>query len=132
MKQLSSRKQLARHSTKVICQAEFTLIRARALLAAKARGGERKTMPQLDLIIRYQASRYHGQEWPLSPARIFQAMIAAAAEIGALDLYAPALRWLEQLAPPVMVASAATHADSNGIRHLLSNDNQFEHKKSDG
>jgi CRISPR-associated protein Csb2 len=47
-------------------------------------------------------------EWPPSPLRVFQALTAAAAarwnERSRLERAAPALRWLEGLPPPVIVA----------------------------
>jgi CRISPR-associated protein Csb2 len=51
-------------------------------------------------------------EWPPSPLRVFQALIAAAAarwnERTRLSTAVPALSWLQQQTPPVIVACAAT------------------------
>ena len=51
-------------------------------------------------------------EWPPSPLRVFQAVVAAAAarwgEQGRLTTAVPALKWLEGLGPPIIVAPAAT------------------------
>ncbi len=50
--------------------------------------------------------RYHGRpEWPPSPARLFQALVAASANGARLDeKVAQSLDWLEALAPPVIAA----------------------------
>ena len=72
-------------------------------------------MPQhLRLTITFLDSRFHGRrdggepEWPPSPLRLYQAIVAAAAaptgHIGTLE---PALRWLENLSPPTILAPVA-------------------------
>ena len=73
-------------------------------------------MPQSLLIaVRFHEGRYHGREdgfsgsdgWPPSPARLFQALVAGAAEGGQLRSEDQrALKWLEQLNPPQIVAPA--------------------------
>lgn len=54
-------------------------------------------------------------EWPPSPMRLFQSLVAASAgrfnERTHLEHSAPALRWLEQQADPIIVAPEATRAD---------------------
>lgn len=59
--------------------------------------------------VRLHDGRYHGRpEWPPSPARLFQALVAGAAEGAALrGEDAAALAWLEGLDPPVIAAPAA-------------------------
>lgn len=60
--------------------------------------------------IRFHDGRYHGQdrgqpEWPPSPARLFQALVAGGARGGQLEEDAEAaLRWLEAQPPPLVVA----------------------------
>ena len=55
-------------------------------------------------------SNYHGlgdgdkAEWPPSPLRAFQSVVAAAAARQRLLVLAPALKWLEQQAAPIVVA----------------------------
>lgn len=55
-------------------------------------------------------ARYHGMsqgapEWPPAPARVFQALVAGAARGTSLpDAVQPALRWLEELPPPLIAA----------------------------
>ena len=68
------------------------------------------------IAIRFYEGRYHGHEdrfngvdgWPPSPARLYQALLAGAvrgAQLAAAD--ESALRWLEHLPPPRIVAPAA-------------------------
>lgn len=57
----------------------------------------------------------HGEpEWPPSPLRLYQAIVAAAAarwnERRGLGHAEPALKWMEQLPPPVIVAPKARKA----------------------
>jgi CRISPR-associated protein Csb2 len=55
-------------------------------------------------------ARYHGihqdaPEWPPAPARVYQAMVAGVARGSTLpDAFVPALRWLECLQPPLILA----------------------------
>lgn len=63
--------------------------------------------------VRFIGPRYHGlepdgrPEWPPSPARLFQALVAAAAHGAALAKEdRSALEWLERLDPPIIAAPA--------------------------
>lgn len=60
------------------------------------------------ICVRFHDGRYHGAgDWPPSPARLFQALVAAAAK-SALDRTSrEALAWLEKQAAPVIAAPAA-------------------------
>lgn len=59
----------------------------------------------LVISVRLHDSRYHGTpEWPPSPARLFQALVAGAASQGTLAVDVPALTWLERLAAPTIGA----------------------------
>lgn len=81
------------------------------------------------LSIHFLDSRFHGRgdgghaEWPPSPLRAFQALVAAAGARRRGDGFAlegPALRWLEELSeksPPVIVAPAA---EPSGVGYRLS------------
>jgi CRISPR-associated protein Csb2 len=62
-------------------------------------------MPCLVVSVRFHDGRYHGQsDWPPSPARLFQALVAAAAEGEALaEEDQRAFEWLESLEAPVIV-----------------------------
>ena len=58
----------------------------------------------LDLTVRFLDDRYHGSDWPPSPARLFQALVAgsktgAPAREWNADRQG-ALEWLESLEPP--------------------------------
>lgn len=65
----------------------------------------------LVLTIRLHDGRYHGMpvsEWPPSPARIFQALVAGVARGADIPKrFADALGWLERLPPPVIAAPSA-------------------------
>ncbi len=70
-------------------------------------------MPCLLLTIRFHDQRYHGfnsagrAEWPPSPARLFQALIAGVARGANLDENdGKALEWLERLDAPIIAAPA--------------------------
>jgi CRISPR-associated protein Csb2 len=67
-------------------------------------------MPRALLIsVRFHDGRYHGRpEWPPSPARLFQALLAGAAKGKSLAVDdRNALIFLERLSPPVIAAPAA-------------------------
>lgn len=64
-------------------------------------------MPKILLIsVRFHDGRYHGTgDWPPSPARLFQALVAGIGQDGPLDDDASKpLEWLEELDPPVIAA----------------------------
>src|SRR5712692_2491434 len=66
-------------------------------------------MPRaLRLSVRFHDGRYHGRpEWPPSPARLFQALLAGAAKGNALSADdRDALSWLERLDRPIIAAPA--------------------------
>src|SRR4051812_10293479 len=56
--------------------------------------------------VRFHDGRYHGTaDWPPSPARLFQALVAGIGQEGPLnDNMSRPLEWLEELAPPVIAA----------------------------
>jgi CRISPR-associated protein Csb2 len=66
-------------------------------------------MPALLLSVHFHDGRYHGMgDWPPSPARLFQALVAGAARGETLsDEVVKALKWLEGLAPPFIVSPSA-------------------------
>src|SRR5438128_9424211 len=62
-------------------------------------------MPNILLIsVRFHDGRYHGTgDWPPSPARLFQALVAGIGQDGPLsDEVSKPLEWLEELDPPVI------------------------------
>jgi len=70
------------------------------------------TRKTLALRVQLFEGRYHGQpisEWPPSPARLFQALLAAA---GTSQEWEGALTWLEGLPPPSIAAPRARRGQS--------------------
>jgi CRISPR-associated protein Csb2 len=63
-------------------------------------------MTALLISVRFHDGRYHGRpDWPPSPARLFQALVAGAAQGKTLaEEDCPAFAWLETLDPPVISA----------------------------
>mgnify|MGYP001361154727 CR=1 FL=1 len=68
------------------------------------------------LSFRFLSPWFHGRgdegapEWPPSPLRAFQAVVAAAARAGVLESNRSALLWLEQRAAPLIIAQEAVEA----------------------
>lgn len=65
----------------------------------------------LDLTVRFLTDRYHGRDWPPSPARLFQALVAGA-KTGPVaahweDRHQSALEWLERQENPEIFARAS-------------------------
>ncbi len=58
------------------------------------------------LSVRFHEGRYHGTgDWPPTPARLFQALVAGAGLKGPMQANdVKALEWLESLSPPIMAA----------------------------
>ncbi|MEX0641972.1 MAG: type I-U CRISPR-associated protein Csb2, partial [Pirellulales bacterium] len=79
-------------------------------------------MSYLCFTIRFLQPYYHGRcdgaepEWPPSPLRLFQALVAAASQRWRDDRFygdaATALRWLEEQPTPVIVAANGRRAES--------------------
>lgn len=81
-------------------------------------------MPRaLLLSVRFHDGRFHGRpEWPPSPARLFQALVAGAANGAALDHPdIDALAWLESLDPPV-IAAPSGRATKGFTNYVPNND----------
>lgn len=83
-------------------------------------------MPSLLLSVRFFGPRYHGlepdghPEWPPSPGRLFQALVAAAARGAALLAEDKnALTWLERLDPPLIAAPPRN--DGQPFSHFMPN-----------
>lgn len=72
---------------------------------------------------RFLSPWFHGRgdggapEWPPSPLRAFQAVVAAAGRAGTLDSVCTSLKWLEQCAAPQVLASLASDVEQG---YLLS------------
>lgn len=74
------------------------------------------------IYVRFHDGRYHGMgDWPPSPARLFQALVAAAALPGLDDVKREALRWLEKLDVPT-IAAPAEHKGRNIKLFVPNND----------
>ena len=65
----------------------------------------------LHITVRWLDDRFHGlagrsgpPEWPPSPYRLFQALVAGAARAGRLDALRSSLHWLESQPPPLIIA----------------------------
>lgn len=72
--------------------------------------------------VRFHDGRYHGAgDWPPSPARLFQALVAAAVLPGLDTDQRNALRWLETLSAPTIAAPAA-HSGQNVNLFVPNND----------
>jgi CRISPR-associated protein Csb2 len=70
-------------------------------------------------------SAYHGvkegkNEWPPSPLRVFQAVVAAAAARRRVNELGPALKWLEQQTLPIILASIPLSTSDRSPGYLLS------------
>ncbi len=65
-------------------------------------------MPTLRITVDWLGRVYHGAEWPPSPLRLYQAMIAGyAAHRRGDSAFEPAMRHLETLSPPTIFAPVA-------------------------
>ena len=82
------------------------------------------------LVVRFHEGRYHGTgPWPPAPARLFQALVAGAAEGGAIPRSSGvALEPLEGLEPPAIVAPPARAGQS--FRSFVPN-NDLDSKGAD-
>ena len=63
-------------------------------------------------------NRFHGEDWPCSPARLFRALLAGSMTGGNRDsqtIVEPALRWLERLPAPEIDAVSADPGDTYRI-----------------
>lgn len=78
----------------------------------------------LIITVRFHDARYHGAgDWPPSPARLFQALVAGIGQDGPLgaDASKP-LEWLEALAPPVIAAPQMTIGMTIPMHFVPNND----------
>jgi CRISPR-associated protein Csb2 len=81
-------------------------------------------MSALILHIRLHDGRYHGEgDWPPSPARLFQALVAGAglgSQIKEDEI--TALKWMEEQDPPIIGAPHARRADQRVLLYMPNND----------
>jgi CRISPR-associated protein Csb2 len=83
----------------------------------------------LEIEVTFTAGQFHGEEWPPSPARLFQALVAAShhgahglIHLGVRD---EALRWLERQEPPSILAPEAVRQREHLINYVPNNDDEF-------
>lgn len=81
-------------------------------------------MPALVLHVRLHDGRYHGEgDWPPSPGRLFQALVAGASLGGALmKTEKEALEWLEHQPPPVIAVPLAWQPRRGVLLYMPNND----------
>ena len=80
----------------------------------------------LEIEATFTAGHFHGDEWPPSPARLYQALVAASHH-GAHGLIHQtvrdeALRWLENQNPPTIFAAEAIRQREHLINYVPNND----------
>lgn len=80
----------------------------------------------LHVYVTFTAGHYHGNEWPPSPARLFQALVAATHR-GAYGLIHAevrdhALEWLESLTAPVIMAPHVDTSREDITNYVPNND----------
>ncbi|OQX63110.1 MAG: type I-U CRISPR-associated protein Cas5/Cas6 [Desulfococcus sp. 4484_241] len=90
-------------------------------------------MKTLCITIHFLDERFHGQgdygpEWPPSPFRLFQAMLAASSRNG--NDADDAFQWLEQLSPPQILAPQASEA-KRFKTYVPNNDSDKKFKRQD-
>ena len=83
----------------------------------------------LEIEVTFTVGHFHGEEWPPSPARLFQALVAASHH-GAHGLIHQAvrdeaLRWLEHQEPPSIVVPEAVHQREHLMNYVPNNDDGF-------
>ncbi len=89
---------------------------------------------KLNINVTFTRGRFHGQEFPPSPLRLFQAMLAGSHR-GVYGLINTEVRdaaftWLEQLSPPTIEASEHAETDSDVINYVPNNDNAISHNRT--
>lgn len=83
----------------------------------------------LEIEVTFTAGHFHGEEWPPSPARLFQALVAGSHH-GAHGLIHQAVRdealsWLERQQPPSILAPETVRQREHLISYVPNNDDGF-------
>jgi CRISPR-associated protein Csb2 len=97
---------------------------------------------KLLIAVNFLCRHYHGrnrektlEDFPPSPMRLFQALIAAShrGSYGRQNVEARdnALRWLENLVPPVIVADETVTSGEDTINFVPNNDSKLDHIRTD-
>ncbi len=80
----------------------------------------------LNIHVTFTAGHYHGTEWPPSPSRLFQALVAGthrgAYGLIHADVRDRALVWLETLAAPIIYAAQTTTSQEDITSYVPNND----------
>jgi CRISPR-associated protein Csb2 len=81
-------------------------------------------MAALVIYVRLHDGRYHGRgDWPPSPARVFQALVAGAGLGGPLrEAERTALKWLEKQRDPIIAAPRASQSRRGVLFYMPNND----------
>jgi CRISPR-associated protein Csb2 len=86
---------------------------------------------QLILNVTFPFERFHGGEFPPSPSRLFQALIAGSHRGIYIQQNAEArdsaLEWLENIAPPIIETCQAKMFGASATNYVPNNDNSFAH-----
>lgn len=90
---------------------------------------------QLSLNITFPFGRFHGGEFPPSPSRLFQALIAGSYRGVYVRQNAEvrdrALEWLENIAPPIIETSQTKAFGAGATNYVPNNDNSFTHIRTE-
>jgi CRISPR-associated protein Csb2 len=89
---------------------------------------------QLIINLNFPFGRFHGREFPPSPSRFFQSLIAGSHrgiyELQNAEIRDAALDWLETLAPPIIESSYYKLSGTNSTNYVPNNDNSFSHNRT--
>lgn len=90
----------------------------------------------LCITVRWLGDRFHGftddragPEWPPSPYRLFQALVAGAYQYGVYEQLRPALAWIERQQPPEILAEHQPKRSKGFDHYVPDNDYRLDHKK---
>ena len=89
---------------------------------------------RLIIKLHFPLAQFHGREFPPSPTRLFQALIAASHrgiyELQNVEVRNNALEWLENIAPPIIETCAFEASGTGSTNYVPNNDNSFAHNKT--
>lgn len=89
---------------------------------------------KLIINLEFPFGRFHGREFPPSPSRFFQALIAGSHrgiyERQNAEARDRAMEWLEKLSPPWIEAHQFPASGKGVINYVPNNDNSFSHNKT--
>lgn len=89
---------------------------------------------QLIVNLNFPFGRFHGREFPPSPSRLFQSLIAGSHcgiyELQNVEIRDNALVWLENLLPPLIESSVSIQSGTGSTNYVPNNDNSFSHNRT--